>query len=273
MARTMKAGVVTVLALSASLAACVTQDDDALSETGSEITTTPAYQTAHPRIYLSRNKARLASALTANTPAAARFKSKVDLWYGGSSIWGFEAWNGALLSAVSGDSKYCVKSVATIDKQVTDAEAAIRAGQKPAVASDSYLHTGEMIGDLALVYDWCYAQVSSSQRSRWIAYANQTIYNVWNPTAAKWGTTTFTWTGWSTNNPSDNYYYSFLRGTMLLGLATRGENTQADAWLTTFRDEKILGQLVPTFNADLTGGASREGTGYGVAMRGLFELS
>src|SRR5678816_2158104 len=29
---------------------------------------------------------------------------------------------------------------------------------------------------------------------------------------------------------------------------------------------------VPTFNADLVGGGSREGTGYGVAMRRLFEL-
>jgi hypothetical protein len=39
-----------------------------------------------------------------------------------------------------------------------------------------------------------------------------------------------------------------------------------------FHDTKINNQLVPTFNADLAGGGSREGTGYGVAMRKLFEL-
>jgi hypothetical protein len=59
---------------------------------------------------------------------------------------------------------------------------------------------------------------------------------------------------------------------MLLGLASKGEDAQADAWITEFHDTKIMNQLVPTFNADLVGGASREGTGYGVAMRRLFEL-
>src|SRR6185436_10744154 len=47
---------------------------------------------------------------------------------------------------------------------------------------------------------------------------------------------------------------------------------QADAWITQFHDAKIAQQLVPTFNADLVGGGSREGTGYGVAMRRLFDL-
>jgi hypothetical protein len=59
---------------------------------------------------------------------------------------------------------------------------------------------------------------------------------------------------------------------MLLGLASKGEDPQADAWIAEFHDTKIMNQLVPTFNADLVGGGSREGTGYGVAMRRLFEL-
>jgi hypothetical protein len=140
------------------------------------------------------------------------------------------------------------------------------------VASDSYLEIGELIGDLALVYDWCFPQVTPARRTRWIAYANQAVWNVWNHAQATWGGASRPWSGWSVNNPSNNYYYSFLRATMLLGLATKGENAQADAWITKFRDEKILGQLVPTFEADLAGGGSREGTGYGVAMRRLYEL-
>jgi hypothetical protein len=55
-------------------------------------------------------------------------------------------------------------------------------------------------------------------------------------------------------------------------LATKGENPQADGFLTKFRDEKIVNQLAPTFKADLGYGGSREGTGYGVSMRRLFEL-
>jgi hypothetical protein len=59
---------------------------------------------------------------------------------------------------------------------------------------------------------------------------------------------------------------------MLLGLAANGEDARADQWITQFRETKVLGQLVPTFNADLVGGGSREGTAYGVSMRELFML-
>ena len=244
-----------------------------LAESTSALTATElVYPTQHPRIYLTPNRARLQAALSQNTPAASRFRTKVDQWLAGASIWGFQSWNGALLSQLTGNTAYCAKSVAEVELQVKTAETAIAAGQRPAVASDSYLQIGEMVGDLALVYDWCFPQVTSAQRTRWIAYANQAVWNVWNYTQAKWGTTAAPWSGWSVNNPSNNYFYSFLRATMLLGLATRGENTQADAWLVKFRDEKILGQLVPQFNTDLVGGGSREGTGYGVSMRRLFEL-
>jgi hypothetical protein len=244
--------------------------------TGEGIETTGAgeltYPTQHPRIYLTPNRARLSAGLSAATPAATRFRTQVDNWLAGVDIWGFRAWNGALMSQLTGNSAYCTKAVAVVQAQVTAAETAIAAGQRPAVASDSYLEIGEMIGDLALVYDWCFSQVTSTQRTRWLAYANQAVWNVWNYTQAKWGSTSAPWSGWSVNNPSNNYYYSFLRATMLLGLATKGENAQADAWLTKFRDEKILGQLVPRFEADLVGGGSREHSGYGVAMRRLFEL-
>jgi hypothetical protein len=232
----------------------------------------PVYPTQHPRIYLTPNRARLSAALTAKTPAATRFKSLVDSWLAGSDIWGFSAWNGALLSQLTGNVAYCTKAVATVEAQVVAAEAKIAANQAPVVAADSYLEVGDKIGDLALVYDWCFPQVSSGQRARWLKYANQAVWNVWHHTTAKWGNATIPWTGWSTNDPSDNYYYSFLRATMLLGLAAKGEDPQADTWIAQFHDTKIMGQLVPTFNADLAGGGSREGTGYGVAMRRLFEL-
>jgi len=241
-------------------------------EDGADSATNLTYPTQHPRIFLTPHRTRLAAALAQGTPAASRFRTRVDQWLGGADLWGFQAWNGALLSQLSGNTAYCTKSVAQVEAQVALAEAAIAANQRPAVASDSYLQIGELIGDLALVYDWCFAQVTSSQRARWIAYANQAVWNVWNYSQAKWGSTTMPWSGWSTNNPSNNYYYSFLRATMLLGLATKGESSQADAWLVKFRDEKILGQLVPTFEQDLFGGGSREGTGYGVAMRRLYEL-
>jgi hypothetical protein len=235
-------------------------------------TMTPVFPTAHPRIYLTPNRARLAAALSAGTPAATRFKSIADQWVGGGDVYNFSAWNAALVGQLTGNATYCTKAVATIEAQVTAAEAQISAGQAPVVAADSYLDVGDMIGDLALVYDWCFDQVTAAQRTRWLAYADQAVSNVWHHDTAKWGSATIPWTGWATDDPSDNYYYSFLRATMLLGLASKGEDSQADAWIAQFHDTKLMNELVPTFKADLVGGGSREGTGYGVAMRRLFEL-
>jgi hypothetical protein len=242
------------------------------SSSGDGSTAAPIFPTAHPRIYLTPSRTRLSAALSTGTAAAKRFKSLVDQWVGGADIWGFSAWNAALLGQLTGNTTYCTKAVTAIEAQVVAAEAQIAANHAPAVAGDSYLEVGGMIGDLALVYDWCFNQTTSSQRTRWLKYADQAVWNVWHNTTAKWGSATIPWSGWATNDPSDNYYYSFLRATMLLGLASKGEDAQADAWITEFHDTKIMNQLVPIFNADLVGGGSREGTGYGVAMRRLFEL-
>lgn len=225
--------------------------------------------TGHPRIMLGSQGSRLKAALTG--PAGARWLAACDSWVGGGDLWGFSAWNGALASALTANAKYAAKAVAVVDAQVTAAEAKIAAGAAPEVAGDSYLQIGEMIGELALVYDWCAGVMSSTQRVRWIAYANQAVANVWNPTTAGWGSKTMAWTGWAIDDPGDNYYYSFLRATMLLGLATQGENPQAATWIAKFR-ERLLGRLVPYMTLEQADGGSREGTGYGVALRNLFEL-
>ena len=232
----------------------------------------PTYPTAHPRIYLGANKARLQAALAANTTYATRMKSVADQWAAGSDIWGFNAWFGAIFTPLTGDPKYCAKAISVVDAQVSTAESAIAAGQQPVVANDSYLEVGDLIGDVALVYDWCNDTVTASQKTRWLAYANQAVWNVWNPSQAQWGGHAMPWSGWATDDPSDNYYYSFLDATMLLGLAEKGEDPAGDTWIAQFRDTKVLGELVPKFDSDLVGGGSREGTGYGVAMRRLFQM-
>jgi hypothetical protein len=242
--------------------------------TGSDPTANqdPVYPTQHPRIYIAANKQRLQDALTAQTPAAKSFKQVVDSWVNGGDVYGFGVWNAALMGQLTGQPQYCQKAIAAVDAQVSAAESAISGGSRPDIASDSYLEVGPMIQDLALTYDWCFDTVTSSQKQRWLAYANQAVWNVWHPSTAKWGSNTFSWSGWATDDPSDNYYYSFLRATMLLGLAEKGEDPQGDTWITEFRQTKVLDQLVPTFDSDLVGGGSREGTGYGTAMMNLWSL-
>lgn len=227
-----------------------------------------------PRILLpdAATSARLRDAMAKGQSSATRFKTMVDAEIAGAGYWGFQLWNAALMSQVSGNASYCNYAVTKTDKFVMSEEALISAGKRPVVAGDSYLDVGGIVGNLAIVYDWCRPQMTADQRTRWTTYGNQAVWNVWNYKIAKWGSTASPWTGWSVDNPSNNYYYSFLRATMLLGLATYGENSQAQAWIDKFRTEKIANQLVPTFVRDLVGGGSREGTGYGTAMKGLFDL-
>jgi hypothetical protein len=227
----------------------------------------------HPLVYLNDdNRTRLREAMSSGTAPAVRFRDIVDLQIETGDVYGYEPWFSALAYQVTDDASYCTHAVAMTEEHVVAEEALIAAGERAEVAADSYLYVGPTIGSLALVYDFCREFTSDAQRARWIAYANQAVFNVWHPNDAVWGGVSHTWSGWSIDNPANNYYYSFLRATMLLGLATRGEDAMSGEWLRIFREEKIRDQLVPMFSRDLVGGGSREGTGYGTALMNLFEL-
>lgn len=236
----------------------------------------PAFRipTAHPRILLSdpATKARLQESLKSASQSAARFQTQVSGQLLGAKAYAYQPWYSALMYQLTGEVRYARHAIDETERFVASEEEKIARNQRAAVAGDSYLEVGQQVGNVALVYDWCHEQLTPAQRERWSNYSNQAVWNVWNHTQAKWGNTTYPWTGWSVDNPSNNYYYSFLRATMLLGLATRGENPQADAWIQLFRVAKIETQLIPTFTRELAGGGSREGTGYGTAMKNLFQL-
>ncbi len=194
-----------------------------------------------------------------------RFKGWVDQAVAGNPGYEFSANDAALMFRLTSQAQYCSLAVDMVETQVSEAETAIANGQNPAVAHDSYLYVGAMIGDLALAYDWCSAQVTSSQRTRWTAYAERTITNVWNPGQAQWGGRPATWTGWGTNDPANNYYYSFLRATMYWGLASDNST-----WLSLLQQQKL--PPLESYFASLPGGGSEEGTGYGTSHHKLFEL-
>lgn len=227
-----------------------------------------------PRILVpdGATMAALRNLLSTNAPSAARFRQSVDLEVANGDIYGMEPWHAALMGQITGSAHYCAFAVAETDAYVREEETRIANNVNPVVARDSYLEVGDWIGNLARVYDWCRGSMTPAQRTRWKDFGNQAVWNVWNHQNARWGARAAPWTGWSTDNPVNNYHYSFLQATMLLGLATYGENDMADDWLTQFRITKIENRLIPTFNADLTGGGSREGTGYGIAMKNLWEL-
>ena len=88
---------------------------------------------------------------------------------------------------------------------------------------------------------------------------------MWNPRSARWGETPAEWTGWSIDNPGNNYYYSFVEATMSWALAS-GNTT----WLDFLRTQKL--PPLKAYYAELPGGGSLEGTGYGAAHMRLFAL-
>ena len=238
--------------------------------------TVPQVPEGRPRIYLPSELPRLQAMVAANHPAATRFlslmQSRRSLSYAQLRNSGYSLWQFALASHLTGDISYCTFAVTGVEQWVASEEALVEGGGRAAVAGDSYLEVGHFVGDVAMVLDWCHGRTTPAQRTRWLAYADQAVWNVWHHQQATWGGRSYPWTGWSVNNPSNNYYYSFLRATMLLGIAGHGELATADGWLQFFRTDKIAAQLVPTFERDLQGGGSREGTGYGTAMMNLWEL-
>ena len=140
---------------------------------------------------------------------------------------------------ISRDVKYCTHAITMVDKQVSDAETAIAAGRNPEIAGDSYLEVGPMIADLATTYDTCSARVTASQRQRWSASAEQAIWNVWHHETARWGTRSAPWSGWSVDNPGNNYHYSFIEATMMWALATR-----SPTWMSLLQTDKLPKLLI-----------------------------
>src|SRR6185437_3446729 len=107
----------------------------------------------------------------------------------------FLATDAAFMANLDGGSQYCTKAISLADTYAAKVEAAIAAGGQPnwgadsngsdGISSDSYLNVGTHVRDFALTEKWC--QPSSSQVTRWNAIVSQAVFNVWNPTQAKWG--------------------------------------------------------------------------------------
>lgn len=198
-----------------------------------------------------------------------RFKGWVDDAVAGDPGYAFSAVDAATMYKLTGQAQYAQLAVAIIEDQVVEAEAEIAAGDRPEVSGDQYLHVGDMIGALALTLDWCHNFTTLPQRNRWSAYAEQAVWNVWHHEQAEWGGVSHPWPGWSVDNPGNNYHYSFLKATAWWAYAT--DNT---TWGNTWKN-KLNNELMPALEqyfANIDGGGSQEGTGYGVSHARLFNV-
>ena len=194
-----------------------------------------------------------------------RFKQWVDTAVSGNPGYAFSAYDAALMHRLDGRDAYCNLAVSMTEQEVAAAESAMASGRNPQIASDSYLEVGPRLSALAMTYDSCHASLTASQKDRWSRFAEQAVFNVWNPPAASWQGRSAPWSGWSIDNPGNNYYYSFVEATMYWGLASESAN-----WKSFLANDK-LPAMVEYFRR-LPGGGSREGTGYGTSHMRLFAL-
>lgn len=199
------------------------------------------------------------------SPALTRYKRWVDSAVAGEPGYAFSAYDAAFLYRLDPDSKYCALAVTMIDREVEDAETAIADGRAPEIAGDSYLDVGPRIAALSMTLDTCKTNIDDAQRARWSAYAEQAVWNIWHNLRAHWGGRPRPWTGWSVDNPGNNYYYSFVEATLYWALASGNSD-----WMRFLREEKM--PPLQAYFATLPGGGSLEGTGYGASHMRLFAL-
>jgi hypothetical protein len=178
----------------------------------------------HPRIYLTPTKlaALQARALPAN-PRWVQLQAEADDPSG-------EMHAKALVAQITGQTAYCDQAIA----------AAL------SLVADPYDHATRT-GDIALVYDWCYARLTAEQRTTLINY-----FNTWADDLPKGNDSP----GWGNYWPRWGYSYA------LAGLATYGDAPRAQEWLDEYRYNRFRDSDLPLLDRIAEGGGWPEGMIY-----------
>src|SRR5512145_497907 len=89
-------------------------------------------------------------------------------------------------------------------------------------------------GAIALVYDWCYGQLTPEEKAAFITYFNN------------WATTQVTQPGYRDDIPGlGNYWPRFSYSFAMIGLATYGDNPDAQKWMDEYRIRRFDGYDTP----------------------------
>ena len=105
--------------------------------------------------------------------------------------------------------------------------------------------------DAILVYDWCNAQLTPAQKS--------TLITRWNRYTTALNVGPY---GWQ-QRPINNYYWGYLRNSLLWGIAASGESAQAQQYIDHALETRYAEYFVPWSQGFGRGGVPGEGTQYG----------
>lgn len=107
-----------------------------------------------------------------------------------------------------------------------------------------------------LIYDWCHAHMSDSDR--------QQIRDKWNVRIQQLNNDT--WGG--PHMPANNYFWGYLRNSLLWGIASFNENPQAQGFIDHALVTRYQNRFAPWYQAFGIGGVTLEGGQYGPYMLG-----
>ena len=152
--------------------------------------TTPVISSTHPKVLLNHaaTKSCLQQLLTSGAPSATRFKTMVDNQMAGGDYYGFEPWYAALMYQVTGEQRYATYAIAQTDALVAAEEALIAANQRADGRRRQLpLRRRRRSATSRSSTTGATSLLTPTQRTRWLAYANQAVWNVWNHRAGQVG--------------------------------------------------------------------------------------
>ena len=191
---------------------------------------------AHPRLWWNADRRARAATWIASHPFTPSSSDALGL---------------AMRCVVTGESSYCQSAVNYAMNTLCSNAACTSPDPNVGVASDDARWEGE---NVVLIYDWCYQYFTAAQRQTLIDRWNTYFYNIRQHT---WGGPT---------QHQSNYNWGYMRNEIEWGIATWGENPQADANLQYGLITRWQNNSVPHFQVEGKGGVMQEGSAYGSAI-------
>ncbi len=227
-------------------------------------------RTEHPRIWLTPERLSLLSdRMSRNTAAAQHLRSWCDNHFDDDlsnyiqsrAVPTLNAINYALMYQLTDNSSYAQRAVEIIQYILAHPYSNYTIDEW--IGFDNYYTDRYLMPPVAIVLDWCWDYMSTSQRDAFIQQLDI------------WAADLMTGAPWSWEDASTNYFYGHCWALLTTAYAIHGHNDNAEAYLSHARDNMLAdgirytkGQQVNygymgNYTGRSKGGLWNEGTSYG----------
>ncbi len=224
---------------------------------------------SHPRIWLnSETRPALIERYNRNTTNAGRLRSWCDTNMSASlagyvdsrALGMLKAVNYALMYQLTGNTAYSSRAVQIIEYGLDNPYTGYTADNWPGF--DNFYTDRYLVPAAALVLDWCYNAMTSTQRTRFVAQLDY------------WANYIISSAPWAWQDASNNYYYGHAWALLTTGYAIYGHNANAQRYIDQARmmltegvkytnGEEVAWAVSDNTTGRANGGMWNEGTSYG----------